>query len=50
MSTIIDFEFKVDQNNSRIEVQREFEADIDMVWAAWIQPELLDQWWGATKP
>jgi uncharacterized protein YndB with AHSA1/START domain len=41
--------FSVDRENSKINVEREFAAPIDKVWAAWTQSELLDQWW-APKP
>ena len=29
-----------------VEVVREFEAPIARVWAAWVEPEGLRQWWG----
>jgi len=41
--------FTVDKENRKIKVDREFAAPSDMVWAAWTQSELLDQWW-APKP
>lgn len=41
--------FSVDKENKKIRVEREFAADLDRVWAAWTQSELLDQWW-APKP
>jgi uncharacterized protein YndB with AHSA1/START domain len=41
--------FTVDKENNKILVEREFSAPIANVWAAWTQPELLDQWW-APKP
>jgi uncharacterized protein YndB with AHSA1/START domain len=41
--------FSVDKENKKIVVEREFAAPLDTVWAAWTQPELLDQWW-APKP
>lgn len=43
------FDFSVNKENKTISVKREFAATIDFVWAAWTQPELLDQWW-APKP
>ncbi len=43
------FDFSVNKKDKTISVKREFAATVDMVWAAWTQPELLDQWW-APKP
>jgi uncharacterized glyoxalase superfamily protein PhnB/uncharacterized protein YndB with AHSA1/START domain len=43
------FNFTVNKENSTIHVQREFAADLDLVWDAWTKPEILDQWW-APKP
>ena len=42
-------EFLLNKSTYTIQVKREFAAPVDMVWAAWTQPELLDQWW-APKP
>ncbi len=41
--------FSVDRENKKINVEREFAATVDKVWAAWTESELLDQWW-APKP
>ncbi|ELR69489.1 Putative glutathione S-transferase-related transmembrane protein [Fulvivirga imtechensis AK7] len=41
--------FVVDKENNTIKVEREFDAPLDMVWAAWTESDLLDQWW-APKP
>ena len=41
--------FLVDKPNKKITVDRSFNAPIDFVWAAWTEPEILDQWW-APKP
>lgn len=41
--------FTVDKVNKKINVEREFAASVNKVWAAWTQSELLDQWW-APKP
>jgi PhnB protein len=41
--------FVVDRDNRKINVAREFEASLPMVWAAWTESQLLDQWW-APKP
>jgi len=43
------FEFSVNKENNTITVQREFAAERPLVWAAYTQKELLDQWW-APKP
>ncbi|MDR7370982.1 SRPBCC domain-containing protein [Flavobacterium aquidurense] len=37
--------FTVDQENSTVNVKREFNASLDNVWSAWTEPEILDQWW-----
>ncbi len=41
--------FSVDKTNKKINVEREFVAPLDKVWAAWTQSEILDKWW-APKP
>lgn len=43
------FEFIIDKSNNTVSIEREFQAEISMVWDAWTKPELLDQWW-APKP
>ena len=42
-------DFVVDKENNKVNVRREFAATKDMVWRAWTEPDLLDQWW-APKP
>lgn len=37
--------FELDSDNSIIRIEREFEAALNQVWAAWTESELLDQWW-----
>ncbi|GAL85460.1 putative glutathione S-transferase-related transmembrane protein [Sporocytophaga myxococcoides] len=37
--------FNVDKANNKIKVEREFDAPLAMVWSAWTESELLDQWW-----
>jgi uncharacterized protein YndB with AHSA1/START domain len=49
MKTNLLFDFTVNKENKTINVTREFAASPELVWAAWTQPELLDQWW-APKP
>ena len=43
------FNFEEDLENLRIKVERSFDAPLDLVWAAWTEAEILDQWW-APKP
>lgn len=38
-----------DAANKKIKVVREFDAPVELVWKAWTEKELLDQWW-APKP
>jgi uncharacterized protein YndB with AHSA1/START domain len=38
-----------DLKNGVLEVSREFAADVPLVWKAWTEAELLDQWW-APRP
>ncbi len=49
MKTALLFNFDVDKKNDTIHVERSFNAPIDLVWAAWTEAEILDQWW-APKP
>lgn len=43
------FDFTVDQSTNSVLITKVFEAGLSMVWDAFTQPELLDQWW-APKP
>lgn len=43
------FNFIVDKNNKKVTVERSFNANRDLLWAAWTEPDILDQWW-APKP
>ena len=43
------FEFTVDQSTKTVLVERAFNAALPLVWDAFTQAELLDQWW-APKP
>lgn len=49
MSNQLFFNFSVDKENNSILIKREFDANLELVWQAWTQPELLDQWW-APRP
>ena len=43
------FDFTVDKAANAVLVKREFDADQTLVWAAFTDQEILDQWW-APKP
>ncbi len=43
------FDFTVDKPAKTVFINREFDADLSLVWAAFTKPELLDQW-VAPKP
>ncbi len=45
MNSHLQFDFLVDKENKTINVKREFNAELPLVWAAYTKPELLDQWW-----
>lgn len=49
MNSNLLFDFIVDKETQTVNVKREFNADLALVWDAWTKPELLDQWW-APKP
>lgn len=49
MNSNLLFDFIVDKETQTVNVKREFNADLSLVWDAWTKPELLDQWW-APKP
>lgn len=49
MSTVPFMNFRIDKENKQVKVDRSFNAPIDLVWPAWTQSEILDQWW-APKP
>lgn len=38
------FDFTIDRKNRTIQIKREFDASLELIWAAWTQPEILDQW------
>ncbi|MDZ7646087.1 MAG: SRPBCC domain-containing protein [Cytophagales bacterium] len=39
------FEFTVDKTIKTVFVNREFAADLSLVWDAFTKQEILDQWW-----
>jgi uncharacterized protein YndB with AHSA1/START domain len=43
------FDFTVDKTTKTVFINREFDADLSLVWDAYTKPEILDQWW-APKP
>jgi uncharacterized protein YndB with AHSA1/START domain len=49
MSSSLLFNFKVDKSTSTVFVDKEFDAELSLVWDAFTKQEILDQWW-APKP
>lgn len=49
MKSSILFNFLVNKEKNTITVERSFNAPLELVWAAWTESELIDQWW-APKP
>ncbi len=49
MNSNLKFDFIVNKGNNTVNVKREFAANLELVWEAWTNPEILDQWW-APKP
>lgn len=43
------FDFKVDRSTKTVFINREFAAELSLVWDAFTKQEILDQWW-APKP
>ena len=43
------FDFTVDKATKTVSITREFDADLSLVWDAFTNQEILDQWW-APKP
>lgn len=43
------FDFKVDKSTKTVIIDREFDAELSIVWDAFTKQEILDQWW-APKP
>ena len=38
------FDFTADKENKTIVIKREFEAPLALVWEAWTNPDILEQW------
>lgn len=49
MNSLLQFDFIVNKETNTVNVTREFAANLELVWEAWTNPEILDQWW-APKP
>ena len=49
MNSNLLFNFTVNEATNTILVTREFNADLNLVWRAFTEPAILDQWW-APKP
>jgi uncharacterized protein YndB with AHSA1/START domain len=45
----LQFDFKVDKLTKTVFIDREFNAELSLVWDAFTKQEILDQWW-APKP
>jgi uncharacterized protein YndB with AHSA1/START domain len=43
------FDFTVDKSTKKVFINKEFDAELSLVWDAFTKPEILDQWW-APKP
>ena len=43
------FNFMVDKENLKVKVERSFDAPLALVWSAWTEAEILDQWF-APRP
>lgn len=44
MSHTLLFDFTVDKETKTITIKREFDASLALVWKAWTNPEILEQW------
>ena len=49
MNSNLLFNFKIDKSTSTVFVDKEFDAELSLVWDAFTKQEILDQWW-APKP
>jgi len=39
------FDLAINKQNNAINVTREFDAPLNLVWDAWTKAEIIDQWW-----
>lgn len=44
MNSNLLFDFSVDKESKVIHIEREFDANLELVWEAWTTAKLLDQW------
>lgn len=49
MNSNLLFDFTVNRENNTVNIIREFAANLELVWEAWTNPDILDQWW-APRP
>jgi uncharacterized protein YndB with AHSA1/START domain len=49
MNDTLTFDFTTDKENKTITINREFAAELPLVWDAYTKSEILDKWW-APKP
>ncbi|HEY5745680.1 MAG TPA: SRPBCC domain-containing protein [Chryseolinea sp.] len=49
MKNNLPFDFTLDKETRTVFINREFDAELSLVWDAFTQQEILDQWW-APKP
>lgn len=45
MKNNLSFNFKVDKTAQTVYIDKEFAAELDLVWDAFTKKEILDQWW-----
>src|SRR5688572_23463390 len=45
MTNSLLFDFTVDKSTNSVFVNREFDAELSLVWDAFTKQEILDQWW-----
>ena len=49
MNSSLLFNFKVNKSTNTVLIDKEFDAELSLVWDAFTKKEILDQWW-APKP